>query len=1319
MYNRDSKIMRKLLGKAAPETPAGDSSNLSITSAPASTIAASFRPSKSQDAVYRAGAPILSLDVSPDRRAAVLAGGHILKTVVLDDPHNFNFNFREGVDLRAAITAQPAASKGSQVADQLSIRDVKWHGGSTIFTACANGKIFAYDVARVGSGAAEPLEYMRMQEDSRQVTTLDVNPHLKSWLLSGSQDGIARVFDTSAPLQGRSGGITFRQRFAPLKCIDAVRQVKWSPKVGHEMACCTEGGVVLKWDVRQPARPLLRINAHEKACASIAWHPDGNHLISAGWDTKLHVWDLGNTADKRQKAKWSVTTPAPVFTVAWRPGLWSATAQSKRVAQVAVAYDDSSSRRYGTSAVHVWDIARPTMPYKEIERFDSSPAALLWQDQDMLWTVGQDGLFTQCDVAFAPKVIDRQSTSSMAFSPKGDVLMFLDERSQSHRPRPPITHHAEIVPRGQHGTGPNAPMLSISRSDSEEDIVGSFLGPRRKLSRKRTSGRAAPMSTTPPSGSSLAEGDKQLLALDQAINVTGIFKTQQTMAFGRLPASKTTQIYQYLSGIYLETLQRELPYVKYGKPLNKRVASILEHYARAAESVSLFRLAQTWRILSYAVNLLLERRAQYHLDSRLGRFQKVKIDERKGSGMLKPVDLYATSRSYGDETPRRLSTQTSINISRSLSTRSLLAEEIESTSNVPTPLARPVDAASNPYEHSQQVGKKLAAVMEPDEFSLGPGINDRFEDTPRRRLDSVAVSEVSHYSESSQISSTEGYDFYDAESLVKAVEVPQPKKREPLSLGYPGSVSPNIRKVTRHDSDESFTQMFSTSDATKPAPAKTPSSNGPWRSSLARHASDMDMDKDSQDYPSHIRGEEVKAEAEALADDLISPKTRSKRPSGTETPEEVFMISQTTMGTDDTYPSQTSEPSQPEIVPPEVTEQPPADPEQLPADHEQPSQPSRPSQPMIIGASSHPSRSVSPLKSLFPAQQDLRPYTLETDYLPWDEDPPYPHPTVASGSNPVISPLDPYSLITKALDYESGASALNASAIVLLLKPLVPESVIDYYQASAVLRQHHSRLMRMSLFIEASLLRNVCIRGWPEGLPDWGENYTSIFTPAQQGVKVSFFCSSCRKPRELDPKEGPEAIWTCDRCRNAMAPCAVCGHREPEQSSCVPTEIASVMDSPDTWLSEWWYCPGCTHGGHASCLQAWHAPIDAPDSSSPLTYSDGCCPLDGCGHACLPGKYRGETTTARAEELGRVAADKARSREDRASSSSRRSSPRPGMDRTVKSDGNDIPQSRAVGMAREALNKGSGGILSSSPGRVVATGERERRKSVKFAGTDR
>ncbi|KAG5912631.1 hypothetical protein E4U42_002090, partial [Claviceps africana] len=57
----------------------------------------------------------------------------------------------------------------------------------------------------------------------------------------------------------------------------------------------------------------------------------------------------------------------------------------------------------------------------------------------------------------------------------------------------------------------------------------------------------------------------------------------------------------------------------------------------------------------------------------------------------------------------------------------------------------------------------------------------------------------------------------------------------------------------------------------------------------------------------------------------------------------------------------------------------------------------------------------------------------------------------------------------------------------------------------------------------------------------------------------------------------------------------------------------------------------------------------------------------------------------------------------------------------VRSDGHDVPQSKAVGMAREALSRsggGGGGILSSSPGRTLGSGDRDRRKSVKFARQD-
>jgi hypothetical protein len=64
---------------------------------------------------------------------------------------------------------------------------------------------------------------------------------------------------------------------------------------------------------------------------------------------------------------------------------------------------------------------------------------------------------------------------------------------------------------------------------------------------------------------------------------------------------------------------------------------------------------------------------------------------------------------------------------------------------------------------------------------------------------------------------------------------------------------------------------------------------------------------------------------------------------------------------------------------------------------------------------------------------------------------------------------------------------------------------------------------------------------------------------------------------------------------------------------------------------------------------------------------------------------------------------------------------------SVRSDGNDIPQSRAVETVRETLAGAGGltsggrtgtGILSSSPGRGGIGLERERRKSVKFVATE-
>lgn len=183
------------------------------------------------------------------------------------------------------------------------------------------------------------------------------------------------------------------------------------------------------------------------------------------------------------------------------------------------------------------------------------------------------------------------------------------------------------------------------------------------------------------------------------------------------------------------------------------------------------------------------------------------------------------------------------------------------------------------------------------------------------------------------------------------------------------------------------------------------------------------------------------------------------------------------------------------------------------------------------------------------------------------------------------------------------------------------------------------------------------MQGWPaaaaESMPgdqeknalkDWGINYPAILTPAQNGVSVGFFCSSCHRARELDRSEAStDSVWTCKRCKAAAAPCALCGHRDsspfiPSSSESTISSLQPDREGEDDYqpIATWWLCPGCGHGGHSSCMQAWHTafeaerdsamyvdgPVDNDDPAAELASSGGFCPLDGCGHVCLPGPMK-------------------------------------------------------------------------------------------------
>lgn len=97
----------------------------------------------------------------------------------------------------------------------------------------------------------------------------------------------------------------------------AVLSVAWSPRDEHILASAGSEGTVKLWDIRrstgslgvldmddsvgiggedgrgQNARPRNQGKAHVGACNGVIWTEDGRHLVTAGHDERVRVWDVG------------------------------------------------------------------------------------------------------------------------------------------------------------------------------------------------------------------------------------------------------------------------------------------------------------------------------------------------------------------------------------------------------------------------------------------------------------------------------------------------------------------------------------------------------------------------------------------------------------------------------------------------------------------------------------------------------------------------------------------------------------------------------------------------------------------------------------------------------------------------------------------------------------------------------------------------------------------------------------------------------------------------------------------------------------------
>ncbi|KAF2755247.1 hypothetical protein EJ05DRAFT_513546 [Pseudovirgaria hyperparasitica] len=749
-------------------------------------------PAFSKEASHKTGLEISAVDINHDGTHAVLAGREILKTISVTDTH-----CAEEDNLRSAIinytgTVTGPGPAASRHRETFEIHDVKWSHGqydSYIATAATNGKVILYDLKRTGK------EVARLHEHHRQVHKLAFNPHKGHLLLSGSQDATVRLWDLR-DMRRDVMSCASRDKFSGMS--EGIRDLKWSPTDGVEFAFGTDNGVIQRWDFRQNRGPKLKINAHEKTVNAIDWHPDGKHLMSASTDKTVRVWDFSSEV-RRQKPAFVLRTPFPVYNARWRPSCWVPESRehgSLQCTQLATSYDRDHAM------VHLWDLRRPYLPFREIHRYSMAPTDMLWHGRDLLWTVGREGMFTQNDVNFAPKVIDRRNMQAFAVSATGEINAFSQKRSRS-RNSEHTNFTQENYPLDSEKTRSSPDKGSLGRVSADDSLDDSFLSTsfNRHHGRTASNRSAKSFSSTPPSSDMLTK----VVFLDESLAIRAdAFKPNQTAFRGSLPGSLNLPVFTYLAQKYKAMALTDPPSVDSYLNLPK----LFGHNAEYAEKAALFRLAETWQIVGHAVFNVVSSRAEQHRRLRVEQSHPPRqVSESRSKSNLDVVTPAKTASIahravYGPS---------------SHSSPLLTVGHAESTSNLPTPLARPVAHSTS---HTGDGHLRLPDLDNEDALNLPPAIvgphsNGDVSSVSRSHRDDLQIPRP-NFNNPRWYSTTTDLD--ERRAMVGSYRA---QRRTPLTYDQPNPHAIDIRappNLDRHNSDESFA-MFSASSGSQREPS--------------------------------------------------------------------------------------------------------------------------------------------------------------------------------------------------------------------------------------------------------------------------------------------------------------------------------------------------------------------------------------------------------------------------------------------------------------------------------------------------------------------
>lgn len=1221
-----------------------------------------FSPLLSQTATHRTGIPIAALDINQSGTHAILAGKEILKTVhVHEGKVTEDLNLRAAINSYASTYTSPQSNRAGKRREYLPARDVRWSTGDwahIIATAATNGRIALYDLK--ASGLKTELAWLH--EHTGQINKLDFDPFAGYLLLSASQDKSVRLWDMREPKPEKS-----RLRF---DVRSAVRDVRWSPVEPLDFAVCADGGLIQKWDARNPSGPKLSISGHEKACYSLDWHPDGRHVISGGFDKFARVWDF-QSDNRRQKPVFQFRAPHAIRNIRWRPVCQVSDASGSNYwqsTQVAISYYHDDPR------LHIWDLRRPQLPFRELDRYNSPANDLLWANKDMLWTVGDEGIFTQWDVKHATPLQNQLSPSASVFMPDGEYYTFSEDReSQKMSNRDEIDLDFLSLPQEKISGGDDG-AFSRSLTDDEGlhetmNASSSRRHDRAVMSSKSNKSRA----NSPPS----ADDKPKILPLDQTVvDRHGLLSNEQVGVAGFISGvAAEPEVVEYLASNYA-TPATEDERMRSPDSILRRLEDAFHQNAAACDTVSMHRMAQSWRILAAVIIPELKdwadaNRAKRRADA--ARRRQTLESFRSGGSSRPGLSPLAglPHRGFTSKTESKSHTLMS-SLFRGVagSERKISGMEIDSTSNMATPLAKPLP--DSPASGRKRWSQTSSEDSIDDIVPLPPSVlssHSTAAAAARALLDNEGQVPKSVPSSPEIARPQQSPRNLPRSDPVAAPKSPmQPLKRSPRDgAGTKGAGSQQqtheARRAALKDYRAQARPIFTLDESTNtPASEATHDSGQSFpmfsASTESSHKTrSLGRSLDSPHGGGHVSSqrEEVEHDSELEEDsgDWSSEKFKSKRPkltqgvsdisegqesrdSGVETPLDM------SFGPHDGNPAAIHVTAQDDktMWHAQLDQEPPSAPQLGTAMSSSPdifhfeevASTTRPqihtSNPMRLDdtkdVSTGAAAKATGLSSIVSIDKLDREGYLHQDFRPIDLSQYEPKLPFAWSSLPLICQSIAY-------DVDNGIGHGQFAAHVLMhvhpyffhasfrkleraekdeaerLADRLMTPHLGHRIVESIFENHLSFLKQMHIFHSAALVRKMCVE----------LDYPRLYTIAEGDNKAGASLTdgdSTRLAIVCSSCQGPMAAGQslCERCQHIRSVCSICQSFTKDEAG-GPATLSMSNTNPWAWNRNiWLFCHACGHSGHVTCLTEWFA----------QPFSEGTCPTQGCGCDCGPGLTR-------------------------------------------------------------------------------------------------